>query len=108
MNVIPDRPGFYWARWMIPSDELEGGSYDYTPGPWEPVELVDGDGGMFVEMLNIPARQSADHFHWGTRLVPPEGQPRDVQINKGVNESAAAAFRRMTMAERIEAGSKRK
>lgn len=108
MTNVPDRPGFYWARWMQPSDELENGPYDYTPGPWEPVELVDADGRMVVEMMAIPAQQPADHFHWGVRLKPPTGQPRDVEDNRGINERAAAAFRRMTMAERLEAWESRK
>lgn len=99
---IPDRPGFYWARWMMASDELESGEYDYAPGPYEPVELVDGDGGMFVEMMAIPGRQPADHFHWGPRLEPPPSQPRDIEENRGINRRACKQYMSMTPAQRIE------
>jgi hypothetical protein len=108
MANVPDRPGFYWARWMQPSDELEDGPYDYTPGPFEPVELVDADGIMVVEMMAIPTQQPAENFYWDARLQPPAGQPKDIEKTGPVDERAAAAFRRMTMAERIEAYENRK
>jgi hypothetical protein len=93
---------------MIASDELEGGPYDYTPGPFEPVELVDGDGGMYVEMMAIPGRQPADLFHWGSWLVPPEGQPRDIEKNDGINRRAIRDYQRMTPEQRAEFSARRK
>lgn len=99
MNEVPTKGGFYWAKWKI-ADEGVAPEYDYTPGPWEPVELIIEPGRAIVEMMSMPHQQSADCFHWGPRLEPPEDKPKDVEVQNGIDNRAVRAYLGMTREER--------
>lgn len=100
--TVPKQTGFYWARWMMPSDEEEKGPHDYTPGPYEPVELVDrdDDGKFTVEMLGSTPDQPPENFFWGPRIEPPQRVTKDVEQGEEKNRRAARNYYSMTPDQR--------
>lgn len=99
---IPKDTGFYWARWMIPSDDVADGEHDYTPGPFEPVELCERDEGVLVvEMLGTTPDQPPENFYWGPRIVEPARIPADIEPDRKLDR-AIKRFKDMTLDERIE------
>ena len=96
---VPKNTGFYWARWMQATDDVSGGEHDYTPGPYEPVELVDyDDGKLKVEMLGSTPDQPPENFFWGPKIVPPERKTFEV----AKTNDAFRKYKSMTPNEREE------
>ena len=80
-NKIPLKPGYYWAKWRIASDdtpEME----DYTPSDrWEIVEVDVNDHhadspaepeALSVSVCGVQTTQWRDCFVWGDFVAPIE------------------------------------
>lgn len=83
MAGIPDREGFFWARWKIAADgtdacpkcghehstwEREGG-----PDEWEVVQVVENANAdhpehLMVQVLGVARWQSTEDFFWGDEV----------------------------------------
>ena len=74
MSNIPQKPGYYWAKWRIATDEtLEGD--ELTPSnAWEIVQVNDNNGEpgdleeLSVSVHGVREVQWRDCFIWGPRV----------------------------------------
>lgn len=73
---MPQKPGYYWGRWMIPADGTIEGD-DMTPAfDWEIVQVNDNNGTpgtleeLSVAVPGVQQTQWRDCFLWGDFVAP--------------------------------------
>ncbi|WP_203452787.1 hypothetical protein [Rhizobium sp. rho-13.1] len=77
-NGLPQKPGYYWAKWRIASDSTSEDLSDALPSDnWEIVEVIDNVADwesqtdeqnperMYVSVCGVAAAQWRDCFIWG-------------------------------------------
>jgi len=77
MSQIPEKFGFYWAKWRIADDGTPEGE-ELTPSDrWEPVELWENclcPGNPEYRKVSVPGvavSQDPQNFVWGPEIRPP-------------------------------------
>jgi hypothetical protein len=73
-NEMPNKPGYYWAKWRIASDDTPEGD-ELTPcDDWEIVQINENGGeGLTEYSVSIPGVavvQWRDCFIWGSFVAP--------------------------------------
>ncbi len=73
---MPTKPGYYWAKWRIATDETHEGD-ELTPcDDWEIVQVNDngGEPGTLTELSvsvhGVRETQWRDQFVWGSYVAP--------------------------------------
>ena len=77
---VPDRPGFYWARWCVATGkEAEGILGGRPTRHWEVVEVFwrdecdSSDEWWWAYVPGIRDPQPVEDFHWGPGPLPEPG-----------------------------------
>lgn len=75
-RVIPDSPGFYWAKWRIPEDGTEDEEHWVSVDKWEVVEVHDNFGNdeqpLLASVPGVRQTQSLENFVWHKPVAPME------------------------------------
>lgn len=82
MNTMPMKPGYYWAKWRIASDDTHEGDELTPSNTWEIVQVninqVDWDDdpaedeALSVSVAGVRETQWRDGFMWGDFVAPLE------------------------------------
>jgi hypothetical protein len=94
-NEMPNRTGYFWAKWRIASDDTPEGD-ELTPcDDWEIVQINENGGeGLTEYSVSVPGVavvQWRDCFVWGS-FVAPLKQPTPPAVTKAMVDAACAAF----------------
>ncbi|RUV07980.1 hypothetical protein EOA79_02510 [Mesorhizobium sp. M1A.F.Ca.IN.020.03.2.1] len=74
-KVIPDKAGFYWAKWRIPEDGTDDEEHFVAVDWWEVVEVHDSLGGdepLRASIAGVRQTQSLENFVWHKPIAPLE------------------------------------
>lgn len=73
---VPNKPGFYWAKWQICEDGTDDEENWKPSGEWIVVKveiaLLDKDRDLDVTVLGEPVYQSLENFIWYKPIKPLE------------------------------------
>lgn len=82
-NDIPLKPGYYWAKWKLPSEGTYEGSLQTLSDFWEIVQVwpnsVDWyqnpreDEALLVSIPGVRESQERDGFFWGELVADLRG-----------------------------------
>jgi len=104
-NKIPLKPGYYWAKWRIASDDTPEDECDYLPSDrWEIVEVNDNGGEpgtleeLSVSLCGVAVTQWRDCFVWGDFVAPLE---RTEMVSDQLGSLANDAFSVLNWARRM-------
>ena len=74
-KIVPEKPGYYWAKWRFATDETFEGD-DLAPSDdWEIVQVNDNGGEpgsgeeLSVALAGVREVQWVDQFFWGSRVA---------------------------------------
>ncbi|WAJ27588.1 hypothetical protein [Antarcticirhabdus aurantiaca] len=75
MSAAPIKPGYYWAKWRIATDETHEGDEQTPSDTWEIVHVNDNNGEpgsgeeLSVAIAGVREGQWIDQFVWGPRVA---------------------------------------
>lgn len=89
MSQMPQKPGYYWAKWQIAADDTHEGE-DLTPAAnWETVQVnanivswqeetdEENPERLSVSVTGVRETQWRDWFAWGAFVAPLEATAGD-------------------------------
>ena len=79
-DSIPMKPGYYWAKWRIATDETHEGDELTPSNNWEIVQVNDNNGEpgtpeeLSVSVSGVRETQWRAGFIWGDFVAPLRGK----------------------------------
>lgn len=76
MQQMPQKPGYYWAKWQIAADGTVEGDELTPAADWEIVQVNDNGGErgtleeLSVAVCGVQMTQWRDCFLWGDFVAP--------------------------------------
>lgn len=89
MKNIPQKPGYYWAKWRIATDETLDGDELTPSNEWEIVQVNDngGEAGdpeeLSVAVHGVREVQWRDCFIWGAHVADLSPKSPGLQREEG-------------------------
>lgn len=91
---MPKKPGYYWAKWRIATDDTPEGD-ELTPcDDWEIVQINDNGGvpgtleEFSVSVPGVAVVQWRDQFFWGSFVAPLKDPTMTTNFSAGFREAA--------------------